>query len=227
MTEGSNCRRANPEAGCCLRLATSRWVPAAYRRVLHHPGALRFALPGFVARVPMAMNTLAVLLVVHARTGSYGLAGAASALGTVSQAAATPFVGRLVDRRGQSAVLRPLLIAHLAGLGLLIVSDLADWPTPALFAGAAIAGTAQPPYPALVRARWTWLLGRAPTLAAALALESAGDEVVYVVGPVLVSTLATVRPVLAFIASAALVSVGTVGFVTARGGEPVPTPANK
>ena len=51
---------------------------ASYRRVLGQPGALVFSASGLVARLPMAMVSLGIVLLVSDRTGSYSLAGAVS-----------------------------------------------------------------------------------------------------------------------------------------------------
>jgi hypothetical protein len=54
---------------------------ARYRDVLRTPGALAFAIPGVIGRMPMAMLSLALVMLVTAATGSYGIAGAVSATG--------------------------------------------------------------------------------------------------------------------------------------------------
>ncbi len=50
-----------------------------YRAVLATPGAKLWSVAGFVARMPISMVTLAIVLLIAGRTGSYGLAGAVSA----------------------------------------------------------------------------------------------------------------------------------------------------
>ncbi len=50
-----------------------------YRRVLALPGALAFSMSGLVARLPISMVSLGIVLLVSTRTGSYSLAGAVSA----------------------------------------------------------------------------------------------------------------------------------------------------
>ena len=168
----------------------------------------------------MSMMTIAVLLVVRHRTDSYALAGAASAAHTLTQAAATPFVGRFVDRRGQSFVLPRLLGIFLTGITVLVVAAATQAPTPLLFLGAVIAGAGQLPYPSFVRTRWSYLLGESPYLTTALALESAADELVFVMGPVLVTGLAAVNVLLAPIVAGVLAVAGTIPFVAARASEP-------
>ncbi len=49
-----------------------------YRRILAVPGGLRFSASGLVARLPISMVGLGIVLLVEAATGSYGLAGAVS-----------------------------------------------------------------------------------------------------------------------------------------------------
>jgi predicted MFS family arabinose efflux permease len=71
-----------------------------------------------------------------------------------------------------------------------------------------IAGGTRPQVGSFVRARWTHLLGRGRALQTAFALEAVGDEVVFIVGPVLVTTLAT-----QFSPYAALGAAGVLGLV--------------
>lgn len=192
-----------------------------YLSVLRTPGAARFSLSGFVGRMPMSMITIAVVLVVLDKTSSYALAGAASAAATCTQAAVAPLLGRLVDARGQSAVVPGLLAVFLAGIALLVGGALTDGPTAVLFVGAVLAGAGLIPFGSLVRSRWAHLLADGEgRLSTALALESVADEAVFVLGPVLVTGLAVVEPLLGAVAAAALATVGTAVFLGARSTEP-------
>jgi MFS family permease len=197
-------------------------VTSPYRTLLRTPGALRFAVAGFIGRVPMAMMTIAILLVVRRSTDSYGLAGAASAAHTLTQAAVTPLVGRLVDRYGQSAVLPRLLAVFLTGIAILTIAAATHAAVGVLFLGAVIAGAGQLPYPSLVRTRWTYLLASDAQLSTALALESAADEAIFIIGPVVVTALAAWSPLLAPILAGVLALAGTVVFLGARSSEPPP-----
>ena len=58
---------------------TIRVMLSRYRRVLSLPGALAFSASGLVARLPISMVSLGIVLLVSTRTGSYSLAGAVSA----------------------------------------------------------------------------------------------------------------------------------------------------
>ncbi len=109
-----------------------------YREVLRVPGAVAFVAAGLVARLPISMQTLGVVLLVEATTGSYALAGAVSAVFALAQALLAPVLGRLVDRHGQARVLLPALVLYAAGLGGLVALALADAPSWTLFPAAAV-----------------------------------------------------------------------------------------
>lgn len=137
------------------------------------------------------MLSLGVIVLVQSRTGSYGLAGAVSATLLLSLSMTAPAVGRLADRRGQARVLVSSLAVHLAGVAGLVAAAISSAPRWTLFAAAVPSGAAVPELSSMVRARWTRLLGESPALQTAYALESVLDEVVYILGPVIVATLAT------------------------------------
>ena len=75
-----------------------------YRRILSVPGGLRFSASGLVARLPISMVGLGIVLLVEAATDSYGLAGAISAVYVAAGAAFAIVQGRLLDRLGQAPV---------------------------------------------------------------------------------------------------------------------------
>ena len=95
-------------------------------------------------------------------------------------------LGRLVDRHGQAKVLLPALVLYAAGLGGLVALALSGAPSWTLFPAAAVFGGSYPQPGSLVRARWAHALSGTPLLPTAFSLESVLDEVVFVVGPVLV-----------------------------------------
>ncbi len=71
-----------------------------YRRVLAHPGALLFSATGLVARLPIAMIGLGIVLLVSEATGSYAVAGSVSAAFLLANALVAIVAGRLVDSPG-------------------------------------------------------------------------------------------------------------------------------
>lgn len=193
----------------------------SYRRVLSRPGAFRFSSAGLVARLPMSMVTLGVVLLVEGETGSYGVAGVVSGVVVLGQASCAVLHGRLVDRFGQGRVL-PLAITGFATSMVLLVSAVTrDWPMLLTYVFAALTGAFQPQVGACVRTRWSHLLDRPRDVQTAYALESVLDEVVFVVGPVLATMLATLwHPVAGLVVAVVAGLGGTYAFAAQRATEP-------
>lgn len=164
---------------------------ATYRSLLRAPGAAAFFLPAAVGRVGIAMTSLGIVWLVHARTGSYATAGLVTGGFAVAEAAAGPQLARLADRLGQARVLSAGLLAHaiaVATLLALVAAGVPDW---LMTAGGAAVGATIPQLGALSGTRWAALLGgqRATALPTAFALESLANELAYLAGPALASTL--------------------------------------
>ena len=162
-----------------------------YREILAHPGALAFSATGVLARMPMSMVGIGIVLAVSDIYGSYGLAGQVTAIYVIAHAVCSPQIARLVDRHGQARVMRPAITVAAAGLvALIVVAALAGSPW-LLRAAAAVTGATIGSVGALVRARWSHVLRDPGALHTAYSLESALDELVFIVGPVLATVLAT------------------------------------
>lgn len=193
----------------------------SYARVLRRPGALAFSGAALVARLPISMVGLGIVLLVEERTGSYGLAGTVSAVFVLAEAAFAVLHGRWVDHYGQARVLPVAISVFAAGLALMMLAVEQDWARPWTYVFAALSGAALPQVGASVRTRWSHLLDEPAEKQTAFALEAVLDEVVFVVGPVLVTLLATSwHPVAGL--GVALVSgvAGTFAFAAQRRTEP-------
>jgi MFS family permease len=204
----------------------SRLRSSPYARILTRPGALAFSGAGVVARLPMSMVGLGIVVLVSSRTGSYGTAGAVSAVYLGANALGALPLARLVDRRGQGLVLGTAVTIACAALVALLVAVEAGLasPWPHVFAG--LAGLAIPNVGAAVRARWKHLLvgeGDRPLLDTAFALEAVNDEVVFLVGPTLTTLLAAVvHPAAGLVTGIATALLGTWALVLQRRTEPAP-----
>jgi MFS family permease len=156
------------------------------RALLARPHALRMLLSALAARLPEAMVPLALLLLVRAEHGSYGAAGAMAAAFALGAAVGGPPAGRLVDRLGQPAVLviaAVLRSAALLGIVLTAGSSL-------VVAGvlAVACGALTPPLEPALRALWPDLAADDEhALAAAYELDAGAQELIFVVGPLLVA----------------------------------------
>jgi MFS family permease len=187
-----------------------------------------FLIAGFFGRYPISMRALAVLLLVLAAHGSYALAGAVSSTVTLTNAATAPMLGRLADRRSQSSVISGSLIAHAAGIaGLLLLVQL-HAPVWTLFVAAAVFGASALPIGSLVRARWAALLAGTPRVQTAYALEAFNDDLIYLSGPIIVTSMAAaVSPKASLVLVLVLVLVGWTGLALQRSTEPKPQLASE
>ncbi len=192
---------------------------ASYRTLLRGPGAAAFFLTGAAGRVGIAMTSLGIVWLVHARTGSYAAAGLVTGGFAVAQAAAGPQVARLIDRFGQTRVLPPVLLAHAGAVATLLALVAAGGPDWLMTAGAVLVGASIPQLGALSAARWAALLPdeRATALPTAFALEALANEAAYLAGPVLVSILGTSGyPAAGTVLAATLVVAGGLCFAAQR-----------
>src|ERR671917_49625 len=101
----------------------------AYLTVWRLPSAPVLLLSGFAGRLPSAMVPLALLLMVQQQTGSYAVAGLASATLGVAMAVMAPILGRLADRRGPRDVLLAQAALYPVLLTLLVLAVLGGAPT--------------------------------------------------------------------------------------------------
>ncbi len=196
-----------------------------YRRVLGLPGALAFSLSGLVARLPISMVGLGIVLLVSTRTGSYSLAGAISASFVLANAVFAVVQGRLTDRIGQGRLLPVGVTVFATSLVMLMVAVELSWGGVAAGTFAALAGAAQPQVGSMVRARWSYVVPERSMLQTAFAFEAVVDETVFMLGPTLVTLLATAVHPLAGLASAVVAAVaGALALMVQRRTEPPPHP---
>lgn len=192
-----------------------------YREILARPGAVAFSSAGVLARLPISTVGIGAVLAVSATYGSYALAGQVAAVVVLTQAAFAPLLSRLVDRRGQAAVMGPAIVTTVVGLGVLAATAAATGPAWLLYLGAALVGATMGSVGALVRARWSHLLTRPAEIHTAYSWESTLDEVVFMVGPILATLLATsVTPTGGLLLAAASAAVGGWLLLAQRATEP-------
>ena len=165
-----------------------------------------------LARLPLTMFGIALL--VHARhlTGSFAAAGLVAGANAVALGAGAPVLARVADRRGQTAV---LLGGAVAAFALLVVIGLlpVGAPLPLLVALAAGIGFASPPVSACIRAILPQLVRDPETTRAAFALDASALELTWISGPPLALGLAALWSTgAALIAGGALLVGATAAF---------------
>ncbi len=197
------------------------------RDVLRTPGARSLFIASCVARLPMGALGLLLILHTHELTGSYAAGGLASGVYALALGLSNPVLGRVVDRRGQTPVLR--VGAPVAAAAIVLVALLpADAPTGVVIACAAATGASQPPVGACMRALWPELLATADRRHAAYALEGVALEIVYICGPVvIVAGVGSLSLTAALFVCAGALAAGDLAFSAhpaSRGWRPHPEP---
>ncbi len=187
---------------------------ARYRALFSAPGVKRLLVSSILGRLPVGMFSLAILLFVHGRTGSFLAAGLAVGAFTMAGALIGPLLGALVDRHGQTSVLLPAAVAQAALLVALVLVTQAGATVTSIVALAALAGAALPPTAGCVRALWSEV-AHGEALETAYALDATTQETIWTLGPLLVGSVAGLAsPATAVLLCAALTVCGTVYFAT-------------
>jgi len=209
---------------------------SVYQTLIRTPGALRFSIPGVIARMPISMDSLALIFVVVAASDSYALAGALGATASVVMSIATPHWSRVSDRIGQSTTLIRVVPLKIAGLIIFTVLVTQGFPIWSWFVTIIFAESFSVNTGGLVRRRWLHVLSpdKATTeedekdrhiVNTAYSFEALMDEVVFIAGPVIATACATsIAPAAGIIAGILFMAVGVPLFITAKSTEPPATP---
>ncbi|MGW3012798.1 MFS transporter [Streptomyces sp. NPDC001219] len=200
-------------------------MPSPYRAIFGRPGTMSFSAAGLLGRMPLSMMGIGIVTMVSQLTGRYGLAGALSAALALSAAVLGPQISRLVDRHGQSRVLRPATLVSVTAVAGLLLSAQQGWPDWTLFVFAACAGCV-PSVGSMIRARWAEIYRGSPReLHTAYSWESIVDEMCFIVGPILSIGLSTAWfPEAGPLLAAGFLAAGVFWLTAQRATEPVPHP---
>jgi len=176
---------------------------ARFRATLRTPGVARVLITSLVARLPLGMSSLAILLLVTRHHG-YARAGLVTGLYVAAGGVSNIALSRAADRYGARAVLTPAAVTYAAGMTVLGLV-----PQTAYDAELAVAvgcGLASPPIVAVVRGLWPRILE--PEQAQAVyGIEASLQEIVFIAGPALVALIAAAAG-----APAAVVATGALGL---------------
>jgi MFS family permease len=186
----------------------------AYARILRAPHMRPLFLSMLLTRLPLGLNSLATVLFLRERTGSFAVAGAAAGGLALGNAVGAPLNARLVDRHG-SRMLVVLAIGHAAGLLTLLGLGETGAAAPLLVLDAVATGVCLPPVSSVLRALYPRLLTGA-LVRPAYALDSVLTETIFIAGPLLIAALvALLGPEAALVVSAAAVTSGATLFLAA------------
>jgi len=189
---------------------------ADYRAALSTPGALPPVIGALLARLPIAMLGLSLLLYVQRETGSFAIAGLIAAGTLIGVASGSVVQGRVMDRCGPTV---PLLIAAgVFGVAVTaaVVSIEAHAPTAVMVALAFGIGASQPSVGSASRALWTRLIPPGSTRQAAYAYEAISMEVFFILGPALAGLIiAAPWPGTGVVTGAGAMLIGVIVFALA------------
>lgn len=189
-------------------MATEAPVHGGYLDILRAPHAARLLAGTLVGRLPNAVGPVALTLFVRDQGGSYTLAGGLIAAYGVATAVGQPLLGRAVDLKGQPRVQLPAAVLSALGMTLLALTGIGHLPL--AYAAVVLAGLFTPPLEGGLRALWPGVLGREDRVHRAYALDAVAQEVMFTVGPLLLTLLVSLRS-----PAAALLVINLLGVLGA------------
>lgn len=192
-----------------------------YRSIFKIKGAIRFSIAGFVARMHLSMDRLALLLIVVHETGSYALAGLMVATASIVITFSQPYWSRAADRFGQGKVLYLNTVLRFFGFSLFIYLVHFHFPIWSWFVSIIFAELNTVSAGGLVRRRWIFVLPNENLKTAAFSFEALVDEIVFVFGPLIATALSTaIAPEAGLIASMIFVLIGQPALARLKETEP-------
>ncbi|WP_432056052.1 MFS transporter [Streptomyces sp. bgisy022] len=183
-------------------------MATGYLEILRVRHAARLLTGTLVGRLPNATAAIAIVLFVRAEGGSYSLAGALAAVYGVANAVGQPVLGRLVDLKGQPRVQLPAAV--LSALAMAVFAFAGIGPLPLACAAVAAAGLFTPPLEGGLRALWATVLPKEDHVHRAYALDAVAQEILFTVGPLLVTVCTAL-----WSAQAALLVLNVIGVLGA------------
>jgi MFS family permease len=188
-----------------------------YRSLVSIPGVRAPLVLSTAGSMPIGMYMLAILLLAHDVSGSFAQAGRVVGAFSLANAFGAVAQGRLMDRFGQTRVLRVAALGHLPALiGLVIAADAgaSSW----VLAGIALCGgLTLPQLPAAMRSLWNALVDDPEQRATAYALVAVVFEVAVVTAPAIVAGIVAVTtPDVAVVIAGALGTGSALGFTQTR-----------
>lgn len=199
-----------------------------YAEFLRERHVKHLIVGNIVGRLPNGMGPLVVALYLRTLEIDYWLVGLLTSLYGLSAALGGPLLGRFVDVYGQARVL--LLSMVCSTLGFLVLSVTSSQHLVAAIAAIVVAGLFTPPLEPCLRSLWPTVLRTRTAVNAAYALDAALQEVIFVVGPLLVVALVNQLGASAAVLLTGVVALlGTVTFVAAppvRAWQPQPRTAD-
>lgn len=172
----------------------------------------------YVARLPISMIPLGIVLLVQDVRGTYGIAGAVTGCFALGTALGAPVLGRAVDRFGQPQVLLSSGLVSAVALVVLAQSAVRGACDTTLFLLSAVGGLSFPPISPAMRSAWRGLLSDVDDLARAYAMDVAAVESAFFAGPILLSgVLLIASPWIPMLVTAGMLGAGAATYALSKG----------
>lgn len=194
-----------------------------YIELFKTPGAKRIASAGFVARMPIAMDTLAIILFVQSVDGRYAIAGSLTAFAALITVISAPLWSKAADRLGQKPVLSltvPIRILSIFAFILLVKNGAPIW---SWFVAIFLAESASISIGSMTRRRWVHLIDKdkKDLLSTSYAFESLIDEFVFILGPVVTTAVvAIISPMAGLILGILFLTIGAPILAAHKNSDP-------
>ena len=164
-----------------------------YTELFKTPGAKRIASAGFIARLPIAMDTIAIILFVHSVDKRYSIAGALTGVAALTTVISIPLWAKAADRLGQRRVLLmavPIRVSAFIVFILLVNNGAPIW---SWFVAIFLAESASLSIGSMTRRRWMYMIPEKESdlLSTSYVFESFLDEIIYILGPVITTAVVT------------------------------------
>jgi MFS family permease len=188
-----------------------------YRALMAIDGVRAPLVLSTAGSMPIGMYMLGILLLAHEVSGSFALAGRVVGAFSLANALGATAQGRLMDRFGQTRVLRVAAFGHLPALIALVIAARADASTWVLAGIALCGGLTLPQLPAAMRSLWNALVEDPEQRATAYALVAVVFEVAVVTAPAIVAGIVALStPAVAVVIAGALGTGSALGFTQTK-----------
>jgi MFS family permease len=194
--------------------------------VLTLPGVRPTFTASLLARFSYAMFPLALILAVEEAAGSYAVAGACVGVFALTSVL-MPLKARAIDRHGQRRVLPLFGLGFLLAVAATAAAVQLNVSSPAVYLVLSVlAGLAAPPIGPCMRALWAELAPQTDLRQRAYGLDSAAEESLYILGPVVAGALVLLTTEGAALLVVALLNAGgAVAMAASRAATTAAAPA--
>jgi MFS family permease len=161
---------------------------SGYRAFFALPDVSRLVAMAMLARMPLGMHGLALLLHVRSLTDSFATAGSAVGVYLAANAVTAPIVGRIVDRIGPRGPLLVMGTVCPIALTFVLAARPLGLAAPLILVFAAIGGAFAPPITVLTRTMWRYRFEHDhEARRTAFAVDAVLVELAFTLGPALIA----------------------------------------